>query len=334
MTADRQAATYLNTHAGFRQTSRRAGLLMLVAGTLFVAAVLQAGMLQRMLNPSATLHIVLPADGPAGLVRGSDVQVLGTGAGRVEEIVIDPSASFHAVVRIERAMQPFIRSDSRVLIRKQFGIAGAAFLDISRGSGEPLNWKYAVLTAETERAATADVGKLVQDLSARIIPLIEKTDRTIAALAAITERLERGEGTLGRLLTDDTVVRELEAAARMVPASMNHVDAVLISVNTLLGEVAEAIRMLPPAIGHADTALVSVDRLLNNLNRLTPQLRDLAGRANSATAELPMLVAQVQATVTQLEKLLVTLQGNWLIGGNSGTSQVQRRPLSPLEVRP
>ncbi|HYG89251.1 MAG TPA: MlaD family protein [Azospirillum sp.] len=332
MMADRQTAIQSGIYSGFRQSRRRVGLLVLVAGALFVAAVLQAGMLERLLNPSVTLRVILPADGLAGLARGSSVQVLGTGAGQVEEIVIDPNASFHAVVRIERAMQAFIRSDSRVLIRKQFGIAGAAYLDISRGSGAPLDWDYAVLEAKTERAATDDLGKMAQDLSARIIPILEKTDRAVTALAAIAERLERGEGAIGRVLADDTVVRELEETVRTLPSSIDQVGAALASADRLLRELEETVRMVSPSIGRADAMLVSADRLLQNLNRLTPQLRELAGRAGSATAELPTLIAQSQATAAELEKLLVTLQGNWLVGG--GGSKAERRPLSPLEVRP
>ncbi|CAO3416001.1 MlaD family protein [Azospirillum argentinense] len=333
MTTDRQAAIPFGVQSGFRQTSRRVGLLVLVAGALFVAGVLQAGLLERLLNPSVTLRVVLPVDGLAGLTRGSGVQVLGTDAGRVEEIVIDPNASFYAVVRIEHAMQPFIRSDSRVLIRKQFGIAGASFLDISRGAGAPLDWDYAVLEATTERAATDDLGRLVQDLSARVIPLLDKTDRAVTALAALAERLERGEGTVGRLLANDTVALGLEEAARMAPQSIGHADAALIAATDLLRELMTAARMVPPSIDHVDALLVSADRLLQNLHRLTPQLRSLVGRADSATAEVPMFIAQAQATMTELEKLLVTLQSHWLIG-NGGAPQAQRRPLSPLEVRP
>jgi phospholipid/cholesterol/gamma-HCH transport system substrate-binding protein len=291
----------------FRYASRRIGLFVLLALAVFIAAILQAGVLRGLLNPTANLRVIMPAEGLAGLARGSAVEVLGTRAGEVREIVINPTENFHAIVRIDKAMQPFIRSDSKVLIRKQFGIAGAAYLDITRGTGAELDWDFAVLEATPERGATENIGEIIDQLSTKIFPVIDKTDRVMTALANIAEELDRGEGSAGRLLVDDTLIRDLEAAVAQVP----------------------------PVVGNADAALVSLNTVLRNVNRLVPQIRDLAGKAGSASAELPMFINQTQAAVAELERLLVQLQGNWLLGGGGGQpSQPERKPLSPLEVRP
>jgi phospholipid/cholesterol/gamma-HCH transport system substrate-binding protein len=290
----------------FRYASRRIGLFVLLALAVFVAAILQAGVLRGLLNPTATLRVIMPAEGLAGLARGSAVEVLGTSAGEVREIVINPTENFHAIVRIDKAMQPFIRSDSKVLIRKQFGIAGAAYLDITRGTGAELDWDYAVLQATAERGATENIGEIIDQLSTKIFPVIDKTDRVMTALANIAEELDRGEGSAGRLLVDDTLIRDLEAAVAQVP----------------------------PVIGNADAVLISLNGVLRNVNRLVPQIRDLAGKAGTASAELPMFITQTRAAVAELERLLVQLQGNWLLGGGGAPSQPERKPLSPLEVRP
>ena len=47
-----------------------------------------------------------------------------------------------------------------------------------------------------------------------------------------------------------------------------------------------------------------------------------------------MFITQTRAAVAELERLLVQLQGNWLLGGKGAPSQPERKPLSPLEVRP
>jgi phospholipid/cholesterol/gamma-HCH transport system substrate-binding protein len=290
----------------FRYASRRIGLFVLLALAVFIAAILQAGVLRGLLNPTATLRVIMPAEGLAGLARGSTVEVLGTRAGEVREIVINPTQNFHAIVRIDKAMQPFIRSDSKVLIRKQFGIAGAAYLDITRGTGAELDWDYAVLEAMPERGATENIGQIIDQLSTKIFPVIDKTDRVMTALANIAEELDRGEGSAGRLLVDDTLIHDLEAAVAQVP----------------------------PVVGNADAVLVSLNGVLRNVNRLLPQIRDLAGKAGTASAELPMFITQTRAAVAELERLLVQLQGNWLLGGNGAPGQPERKPLSPLEVRP
>ena len=181
-----------------------------------------------MVQPHRELRIVLPEQGLFGLAAGAPVEVLGTKAGEVKRIVIDPGQSFYAEADIDDAMRTFIRRDSRAFIRKQFGIAGAAYLEISRGQGEPLDWDFAVITAEVDRAPTENVGQLVEDLRAKVLPIIDQTNRAVTALADLAEQLRapdgklnqllastdqivgniaRGDGVVGRLLTDDRLVR-------------------------------------------------------------------------------------------------------------------------------
>ena len=181
---------------------------MLLALAVFIAAILQAGVLRGLLNPTRDPSSHHARRGVGGSGRGSAVEVLGTRAGEVREIVIKPTENFHAILRIDKAMQPFIRSDSKVLIRKQFGIVGAAFLDITRGTGAELDWDYAVLEATPERGATENIGQIIDQLSTKIFPVIDKTDRVMTALANIVEELDRGEGSAGRLLVDDTLIRD------------------------------------------------------------------------------------------------------------------------------
>ncbi|MFO1158984.1 MAG: hypothetical protein U1E60_09105 [Reyranellaceae bacterium] len=63
-------------------------------------------------------------------------------------------------------MRPFIRR-SVVSIRRQFGMAGAAFIDISRGTGPELDWSYAVIAASSDRAPTGTLGQMIDELRAR-----------------------------------------------------------------------------------------------------------------------------------------------------------------------
>ena len=214
----------------FRYGSRRVGTLILIAFGIFVIAVLQAGFVRDLFKSTVSLRVILPETGLAGLNEGASVDILGTDAGQVREIVIDPEQRFHAVVEIEEAMQPFVRRDSTVFIRKQFGIAGAAYLEITRGQGEPLDWDYAVLTAEPDQAPTESMGAILEDVRSKVLPIVDDVHRTVRAagdliaelqapdgrlqvvladLGKLTTRLAAGEGTVGRLIADDALVRDL-----------------------------------------------------------------------------------------------------------------------------
>jgi len=196
---------------GLRHTDEWVGLLVLVAGAIFFAAILQAGVLRDWFRPVSHLRIVLPEAGAAGLSVGADVEILGTQVGTVRRIVISPNQQMYAEAEIDEQARPFIRRDSRALIRRRYGIAGAAFLDISRGTGSELDWNYAVIGAVTERDPAENIGALIDQAREKVFPILDDLGRSAKTLADVTERMQKGEGDVGRLLTDDTMVRNIEA---------------------------------------------------------------------------------------------------------------------------
>ena len=74
-------------------------------------SLINAGLMKDWFQPSFTLRILLPDEGVSGLAPGAEVQVLGTRAGEVRRIVIDPNQRMHAVARVEDQMRPFIKRD-------------------------------------------------------------------------------------------------------------------------------------------------------------------------------------------------------------------------------
>ena len=75
----------------FRYTNEIVGLFVLGTMLVFVAAMLYSGQVRKWLKPGETLKVVLPEAGLFGLTAGSKVEILGTVAGEVTDIVIDPN---------------------------------------------------------------------------------------------------------------------------------------------------------------------------------------------------------------------------------------------------
>jgi phospholipid/cholesterol/gamma-HCH transport system substrate-binding protein len=303
----------------FSYASRQVGALILIGLGIFVVAVVEAGVVRDFFKSTQSLRVILPDSGLAGLSAGAKVEILGTDAGQVQEIVIDPEQRFHAVVEIEQAMEPFVRRDSKVFIRKQFGIAGAAYLEITRGQGEPLDWEYAVLTAEADEAPTENIGAILKEVRAKVLPILDELHRTVGAagdlvaelrspegrlqriladLNTVTTRLAEGEGSVGRLLVDDALARDLETT--------------LASANQQLGKL---------------------DGIISDVQSTSSEVEALVHETSSASIALPTLLTQSQQTLAELERLLVQLQGVWLLGGTDDAAPEPSR-LSPLEARP
>jgi phospholipid/cholesterol/gamma-HCH transport system substrate-binding protein len=346
----------------FRYTNEAVGLFVLAVVLVFVSALLYSGQVRKWFKPGESLKVVLPEEGLFGLSQGSTVEILGTAAGEVVDIVIDPNQRMYADVNIDKDMVPFIRSDSKATIRKTFGIAGDAFLDISRGFGQPLDWQEAVITAASDRSATDSVGEMIDELRAKIFPVIDETQvaihnfsevakkmrasgdevgQLITNLSAISGKLNRGEGTIGRFLTEDQLARDLENIFTQLNQDLEQVDPILSDLKTTTRNVSEfsvvineQSRRLPELIQSLKTTLASVEAVMIDLKRTTPQLPNIAGNVGDASDSLPVLVLQIQQVMVDLELLVKQLQSHWLFGGNRPEAAGQSSRITPLEVSP
>jgi phospholipid/cholesterol/gamma-HCH transport system substrate-binding protein len=328
-----------NRKSPFRYTNEAVGTLVLLSVIVFIAAVLQSGRLRDWFDPGVKLKVILPAEGLFGLSAGAEVKILGTLAGQVNQIVVDPDQQIHAVVGLKRKMKGFVRRDSQAIIRKEFGVAGASFLEITRGEGEPLDWEYAVVNAVAERAPTESMGELISDVRTKVMPVIDDARKLLVNLNMITDKIAGGEGAIGRLLLEDRMAREVETLLTQVNTDIRRLAPILEALQTTVGNVsalttriAEQSGELPQLTRDAGHLLTSLQSVMQDLSRTTPHLPKMIANVSDATADVPVLLGQTQQVLYELELLLQQLRSNWLLGGGSEPPRNDRIPT--LEVTP
>jgi phospholipid/cholesterol/gamma-HCH transport system substrate-binding protein len=324
----------------FRYTNEAVGALVLLSVIVFIAAVLQSGRLQNWFDPGVKLKVILPKEGLFGLSAGAEVEILGTAAGQVNRIVVEPDQQIHAVVDLKRKMRGFVRRDSQAIIRKEFGVAGASFLEITRGEGEPLDWEYAVVNAVAERAPTESMGELISDVRTKVMPVIDDARKLLVNLNAISGKIASGEGAIGRLLVEDRMVREVEMLLTQVNTDIRRLAPILEALQTTVGNVsalttriAEQSGELPQMTRDAGQLLASLQSVMQDLSRTTPHLPKMIANVSDATADVPVLLGQTQQVLYELELLLQQLRSNWLLGGG-GSEPPRNGRIPTLEVTP
>ena len=325
---------------GLRHTDEWVGLLVLLAAAIFLGVILQAGVLRDWFRPVSHLRVVLPEAGAAGLSVGADVEILGTQVGTVRRIVISPSQQMYAEADIDDQARAFIRRDSRALIRRRYGIAGAAFLDISRGTGAELDWNYAVVQAATERDPTENIGALIDQAREKVFPILDDLGRSIKTLADVMDGLKKGEGDVGRLLTDDTMVRGVEgvvAKADVVVSDLTQLASELQvagrNVETLSQNINAPDNGVPRLLQRADASLATLQQSLRDLALATQRAPQIVHNVELGSRDLPGLLTQTQQTAHELEQLAIQLRGLWLLGGG-GKPMPEPTRLPTHEVRP
>ncbi len=319
-----------------RHTDQWVGLIVLIAVVVFLGAVLQAGVFRAWLQPVSILRIVMPKDGVGGLEVGADVEVLGTHAGIIRRIVIESNQRIYAEAAIDDQARAFIRRDSAGVIRRRFGVAGASFVEIGSSTGTPLDWKFAVIQATAERAPTDNLGALIDSAREKIFPILDDVGRTTHSLAELTGRMERGEGDIGRLMKDETLVRNAEGTVADLRVNLNRIttdlQATVGDVRTLIAAANSRTSGVPALLKQVDGILASVRATTAQLAQASTHLPAIGKHVDAGTQDLPGLLSQTQVTAAQLEKLLIQLRGSWLLGGGPVPNAPPR--LSPAEVRP
>ena len=325
---------------GVFQFEEIVGAVVLACIGVFIAVLINAGLLKDWFQPSFTLRILLPDEGVSGLAPGAEVQVLGTRAGEVRRIVIDPNQRMHAVARVEDQMRPFIRRDSVVSIRRQFGVAGAAFIDISRGTGPELDWSYAVIAATSERAPTDTLGQMIDEIRGKVIPLLDDVhkaveaftavahravdpagplEQTLSSAAAIARKVESGEGVAGRLIANDKLANDLEAS--------------LVSIREMAAQLERTSKdaRITQILQKTDSILTSLQATMRNLAATTPRITE---NVAITTEALPSTLLQAQIAAHELELLLGQLRHHWLLGGSSAPAPPATQRAPAIQVRP
>ena len=288
------------------------------------------------------------------------VEILGTKAGQVRRIVIDPKQQMYADVQIQSNMKGFVRADSSAVIRKRFGVAGDSYLDISRGFKAPLDWDFAVITATADRAPTESVGEILKELRSKIFPMIDDAQLTIRTLLAVVKQMQdpqgelqqlltniniisgkisRGEGLLGRLLFEEALVDDIEQLVVQLNTNLQRLDPIFDNLETTVENVSRISSRigqqtgdLPEITRSLKGVLASMQTVMKDLSRTTPRLPRIAENLGQAADSVPVLLLQTQQVMAELELLIRQLQSSWLLGGNAAPNEVTSTRISPSEV--
>ena len=225
-----------------------------------------------------------------GLNPGSPVQLNGVKVGSVRSIVLPENPAERGIrveISVDRRYAGRIRKDSEARI-KTLGLLGDKYVEITSGSLDA-----EVIPSSSEIPAAEPPG--MEALMASGEDLIANVTEISSALRSILTRVQRGEGLLGELVTDqeagkrvtDSLIRTLESVQE-VAYKMEHGDGAL-----------------PRLITDADLA----DRLESSLGRVDALLTGMQEGEGLVPALIsdPTTRQRFDSTLTSLESSAASL---------------------------
>ena len=183
--------------------SRTARLGAFILGSLIIfgIGVFLIGDRQYLWSRTYRLHAAF--DTVAGLDDGAVVRSGGVRVGTVDKILMPRHSGekVTVVMKLEKATQDVIKKDSVATVETE-GLLGAKYVSVAFGS------------AQSERVRDGDeIGTRASldytDLMKQAGEALSNVDATVTALRSITGKIDRGEGTMGALVNDRNVARDL-----------------------------------------------------------------------------------------------------------------------------
>lgn len=238
------------------------GLFVSSAMLIFVVAIYLIGNDQNLFQPTFQLQAVF--QNAEGLKPGNNVHYAGIDAGTVKKILITSDSTITVIMALHREMKNYIKKDAIASIGSD-GLVGNKILNISPAPGNgtaPLVEDQDVIMTYS-RIATDDM-----------LEVLGKTNENIALfslqLLKISEKINRGTGTMNMLLQDETLAEDLRQ-------SVQNLKYTTMSLRQLGGDMEQLVATLESGNGLLNSLLYDTT-VMSGLSGVTEQLSGMLDR--------------------------------------------------------
>ncbi len=273
----------------------RVGLMAVSAIVILVVVIFLVTGRRPLFRRAATIRTYV--DDAASLKLGVPVRLNGIDIGNVESVELSGQADPRRTVEIRMSVGPEflarIPSDSQAAIRPE-GVFGDKWVNVSRGeSPTPVTDGGEIPSLDTR-----DFAEIVDQSYDVIASLRSITNR----MNSITEQVEKGRGTIGKLLYEDALYDRIDGVVSRAQSVMDTVNSGKGTVGRLLTDDA-LFEQASTTMRRVDTLVADVQAGKGTLGLL---LKDQAmhDNANATIAQAKKLLEDVNAGKGTVGKLL------------------------------
>jgi len=304
------------------------GIFILVALIIFMTGVLTLGGQKSLLAKSTSISAVF--DDVGGLTAGNNIWYAGVKVGTISSIVFDSTGRVHVMMNLEDKARPFVKKDAKAKVGSD-GLIGNKLIVLYGGSPQvPMVEEGDVLLVQ-KALSTDDIMATLQENNKNLLDITN-------TFKDISHKVAAGQGTIGRLLNDESMVNEMQstlvsahqaaANAQRMTASVADYTAKLQRKGSLTNDLVTdtvVFARLRRVAAQIDELSQSAGAVVSSLNRtangLDASLKDPNTPAgalltDNATAEnLKQTVKNLQTSTQKLDENMEALQHNFLLRG-------------------
>jgi phospholipid/cholesterol/gamma-HCH transport system substrate-binding protein len=229
-----------------------------------------------------------------GLREGSEVLLAGVHIGKVEEVILLPPDSpeqfkIEAVMAVQKElngklMTDRIRTDSTAQLVATSLLANDKTINISPGSSSGSNVEEGHVLESREAMSINQLTQTGNDLLQQINKLAIPTNE-------ILNKANKGEGTLGRVINDESLYKNLDSTVNQARATMTRLQTTLDKVNSGDGSAGKLLN--DPALYN------SLNKTVTQLEAISTDIRAGRGTAGKFVND-DALYNETRATIAEL----------------------------------
>jgi phospholipid/cholesterol/gamma-HCH transport system substrate-binding protein len=261
----------------------KVGLVITAALLVVLITVIFAGSLEDLFAKNITLFAQLKD--VRGLRTGSPVWLAGIEIGSVRDIHLHAQYGTLITLAVRSDAAGFIKKDSTATVMTM-GLLGDKYVELSHG---------------TEASAHAEPGDVLKgrvqlelgDLYEATSSSLSKVSDVLEQLGLIVKKIDRSEGTIGKLLSDPSVFNNLKEASRSLSVTLREIETSQGTLRQLLKD---------PSL------YANLDKASRNLNSVLEGIQAGKGTAGKLLKDEEM-AGQLKEGITGLNRSVNELQG-------------------------
>lgn len=289
----------------------RLGLFVIIGLLIFILAVYFIGDKQKMFGK--TNHLEAVFNNVNGLQLGNNVRYSGISVGTVRGIEMINDTTIRVDMIIDKTIFTHIKKNAIATIGSD-GLVGNMIINIIPGIGEEASVQPGDEIRSRNRVSTDD-----------IFNTLSKTNKNAATLTAnllkITDKMMDGKGTMGSLINDTLMARDLKETMRYLKLTGKGASETVLKLNQLIesldskdnvigvikdSAVAQKIKNM---VTNLDESSVGIDKAITNLNATIKNIKDGKGAINYLSND-PKLVRNIDSTMTNINQASFRLNEN------------------------
>ncbi len=282
----------------------KVGVFVIVGTVILIVALYFIGSRQQMFSKKIELYGVF--DNAGGLQLGNNVRYSGVNVGTVSGIEMVQEGKIIVEMSVEEKTAFFIKKDAIASISSD-GLVGSMVVKILPGKDE-----------RTTRVVSGDTIQVLTKVSTdEMLSTLNKTNENVALLSAnlvkITNQIVEGKGTLGALVSDSLMAKDIRQSAEELRKMTSGATQAISQINTIISKInydeSAAALLLSDTVSKNQIQKVfgNLEKSSNHINDVTKSLDDYVKEIKSGKGALNY-VTQDEGFVKNMDSTMVNIK--------------------------